>query len=83
MNKIENVKNFLGYLSTIVSKAKSLMTHLDPDYTFNGINDPFLIITILRVLRNCINKCFDFSINVPIKIKQEIEKLIIYSMSIY
>ena len=41
------MKGLLSHFSTIIGKAKSLMTHLDPDYTFNGINDPFLIITIL------------------------------------
>lgn len=38
-----------------VNKVKSLMTHLDPEYTICSINDPFLMITLLRTIFNTLS----------------------------
>lgn len=59
------------------------MTHLDPDYTICGINDPFLVITLLKVLMNSLNLAKVNNFNLPQTVNNNIEKLIIYCVSLY
>ena len=33
------------------------MTHLDPEYTVNSDNDPFLMITLLNSINKILNTC--------------------------
>lgn len=33
------------------------MTHLDPEYTVNSVNDPFLMITLLNSINKILNTC--------------------------
>jgi len=28
---------------------------MDPEYSISGVNDPFLVISLLRALTNCLN----------------------------
>lgn len=59
------------------------MTHLDPEYTIGGINDPFLVISLLRVLTDCFTLCEKNNIQIPTKTTEIIEKFITYSVHLY
>lgn len=59
------------------------MTHLDPEYTISGINDPFLVITLLRALTNCLNVAKKKNVELDSSLHDNIEKLIVYTISLY
>lgn len=59
------------------------MTHLDPEYTVSGVNDPFLIISLLRSLTNCLNASKRKGVELDSGLHENIEKLIIYSLGLY
>lgn len=53
----KNIKKLMPELLCFVDKVKKLLTHLDPEYTVGGINDPFLVISLLRLLTDCLTLC--------------------------
>ena len=59
------------------------MTHLDPDYTISGINDPFLVISLLRLLTLSVNMAKKSNFIIEQSVHDSIEKLIIYCVSLY
>lgn len=59
------------------------MTHLDPEYTISGVNDPFLVISLLRALTNCLNIAKQKNVELNPSLHENIEKLIVYSIGLY
>lgn len=86
INSIKDTQNsskLFDYLNSFIDRIKGLMTHLDPDYTICGINDPFLIITLLRTITNSLNLAKKNGIKLPDSLHENLEKLILYCVSLY
>ena len=77
------MKKLIPELLEFVDKVKRLLTHLDPEYTIGGINDPFLVISLLRLLTDCLTICEKNKVSLPKKTFDVIEKFITYSVHLY
>lgn len=83
INDSQSIKKLMPELLEFVNKIKKLLTHLDPEYTIGGINDPFLVINLLRVLTDCLTICEKNGRKIPQKTSEMIEKFITYSVHLY
>ena len=70
-------------LPIFIDKIKSLIAHLDPDYVINGVNDPFLIISLIRQINNVLIHSKKYKLDVDVMLIKEIEKLIVYAIGMF
>jgi AP-1 complex subunit gamma-1 len=54
----------------IVEKIRSLMTHIDPDYAVRGVNDPFLLISSIRCLREMFEAAERYGVGISPRLSQ-------------
>ncbi len=83
INNSVHRNKILPVLQIFVDKVKSLMTHMDPEYSISGVNDPFLVISLLRALTNCLNIAKQKNVELNPSLHENIEKLIVYSIGLY
>lgn len=67
---------------TFIDKGRSLVSHVDPDYSVNGINDPMLIIGLIKVLRIVYTTSQSSGFELTREFIAETQKFIIFSISI-
>lgn len=79
----EQSRKLFPVIQVFIERVKSLMTHLDPEYTISGINDPFLVISMLRAITNSLTLAKLHNVDLGASCHENIEKLVIYSMSLY
>ena len=65
-------------LPLFVKKIRKLVSHLDPDYSFHSVNDPFLIIGLLRSINGVLKKSQACGLGVDESINQDVVKLVFF-----
>lgn len=85
LSKNQLVTRFLSELNDnvtgLVDRVKSLLSYSDPDYLANGVNDPFLLISILQLLRQTILRAEQSDISIDPAVYRTIQGLVVFVLA--
>ena len=62
----------------MIQKIRSLINYVDNEYNYNNINDPFLIISLIRLIFNTLSVCKTEKVEIDQIIHKDIEKMIVH-----
>ena len=82
-NSNKSVFNKLQRLALgLIEKGRSMVSHVDPDYAVNGINDPILLIKIIKTIRVILMTADSSNFEILRELVTETQKFIIFTISI-
>ena len=71
-------QSLLLNLRPMIQKIRSLINYVDNEYNYNNINDPFLIISLIRLIFNTLSVCKTEKVEIDQIIHKDIEKMIVH-----
>ena len=85
LSKNQMVKRFLlelnDHVLCMIDKIKSLLGYADPDYSVNGVNDPFLLISMLQFLKNILVRTENCGYAIETGIQKAIQSLVTFVLA--
>lgn len=66
------IEDLHGAIPFMLEKVRSLISHIDPDYAIGGVNDPFLLIAIIRCVRSMLEAAEHYGVGIAPRLAQSV-----------